>query len=294
MPGRGHFELWDWKAKKALHPLDTGTANRIENPAFRADGKQVAVRIDRQILLFDTATGKRAATIEPVNWCAAVAPDGRTVAVAGDSLVDDHTARNHSRVGFWDAKTGRIGFPVRSHAAFMREWCYGLSYLPNGRHLVLVGSAGLLIWDVTAEVLVETGKEAAVPLGRGTVVSFTPTTDGVYVAAITKTGVIHVWKVTPPPAKKPLSPHSERRDHFHEPVQQGGHLYATGPFSFSPGPVRAVDFADVNVRGVKPTEFEVVVRVTHQDWSHARHPTGSKGNGALTPSRLVNPSPDAG
>ncbi|MBM3982533.1 MAG: hypothetical protein FJ304_20130 [Planctomycetes bacterium] len=150
------------------------------------------------ILLFDTATGKRTARIDGFQWCSAIAPDGKTVAVARDYHM---TPTNRSPIAFWDAETNRIRYPVKLPKPFVNRTIHALHYLPDGRHLVVVGSFGVRLWDLQTENWVEHDNAPEARLGENAQVSFTPIPDGVLIATLTTDGIAQVWKVTAPRMK---------------------------------------------------------------------------------------------
>ena len=219
--------MWDGKADKTLHTLAVDPVTRAGAASFRSDGKQLAVAFgiggppprpagvpppNAHVLVFDVATGKRVERVEytpspqPEPFtAAALAPDGKTAAVAGGIFptIDPGTSRRPSQVWLWDAATRKVREPVGVLAPLRRALTVGLRYLPDGRHMIAAGNYGVRLWDVETDKLYES-PEVAAPDGGDVRASFTPVPGGVvYVATVARKGTVQVWKVTSPPARKP-------------------------------------------------------------------------------------------
>jgi hypothetical protein len=191
--------------------------------SFRADGKQLIVGVAgatgslavarpeavvSHALLIDVAGGKATARIEytpkprqPLFNAVAVAPDGKQAAVSCNGSISPPAGsfKALSRVWLWDATKKEAYDPVGSLGPIREGWTYSLHYLPGGRHLLVVGSYALRIWDLETDRLIEPEGASPKALGTDLKVAIAPGVDGtVHIAAVTSAGVVHVWKVTLP------------------------------------------------------------------------------------------------
>jgi WD40 repeat protein len=109
--GRGifHVALWDWRKGSAAAFVDEDgwNASSAFPIAVSADGRRMAVSLDKLAIVYDTATGNRVAILpEHPGWVTALtfAPDARSVVTAcGDGV----------------ARTWTLGGPNRPAARFL-------------------------------------------------------------------------------------------------------------------------------------------------------------------------------
>lgn len=185
VPGNQNAVLrwWDRATGKELHRLKGALA------ATSADGKWLAIRQDRDILLWDMAAGKPARRF-PLRDVAPPDPRLNQVQVnfGGDGgfSADGSTLvlPDRGKVCVLDTRTGqeRHGFPGHSDKVVL------VGFSPDGRRLISVGDRCVRFWDPPL------GKE----LGslRGPVVSIGEaalSTDGKTLAAETCGAITHIW-----------------------------------------------------------------------------------------------------
>jgi WD40 repeat protein len=127
--------VWDAATGKERVTL----AARGEPAGFSSDGRLVAVFYGAEVRLVDAATG---VTVRRVKGdgaevrCAAFAPDGKTLATAG----------NDRTVYLWETLTGEPRDQFAGHGGFVRF----VAFAPDGRRLASGGGDHTaLIWDLT-------------------------------------------------------------------------------------------------------------------------------------------------
>ncbi len=161
LAGGGHDQavhLWDVAAAKEIWSVEnlygTGAV------AFSPDGRLVVVGSGgSRVIVYDTATGKEVRKITEIAYemitgrvvskvtgiisnvhAVAISPDGRLLAVAGDS----------GTVGLYELDTGQLVRQLQGHGS---SYVWTLAFAPDGRSLVS-GSfdATALVWDLTGQV----------------------------------------------------------------------------------------------------------------------------------------------
>jgi RNA polymerase sigma factor (sigma-70 family) len=125
--------LWDIKSGKPRHVVEMPL---LFSGAFSQDGKIFAGATARDIVLFDTATGKEQRRMPLLTNAVSLAftPDGKTLA-AGD-LMNCITLRN--------VATGELQAPLPEPRGIM----YGAQFQASGKHLLTFGADGVYWWDV--------------------------------------------------------------------------------------------------------------------------------------------------
>jgi WD40 repeat protein len=138
----GTVVLWDAATGRQGGSVNVGSA-QLDSVAFSPDGKTIAAANGGDVDIWDTATGKRAATLVVKTGAGSVAfsPDGKTIAAGSFSGGD---------VTLWDTASGRqtavlaVGSNV-DHVAFS----------PGGKTLAAATGGSVKLWDVV------TGQRAA-------------------------------------------------------------------------------------------------------------------------------------
>jgi WD40 repeat protein len=131
----GTVVLWDVGAGRQDGSVSVGSA-QVNNVAFSPDGKTFAAANGSDVDVWDTATGKRAATLRVSTGADSVAfsPDGKTIAAGSFSGGD---------VTLWNTASGRqtavlIAGNNVDHVAFG----------PDGETLAAVAGGSVELWDV--------------------------------------------------------------------------------------------------------------------------------------------------
>jgi RNA polymerase sigma factor (sigma-70 family) len=163
--------------------------------AFSPDGRQIAVTEGGGATFYDAATGARQHRIEPAgkepSWWLAYAPDGRLVALAGET---------EATVRLCDPATGREVRRFSNGSEVLAA-----AFAPDGKVLAAAGKDHIVhLWDIAAgkevHALAHALAEAPAPPGeRLSALAFAP--DGRVLAVGTSEHIIHLWD---PAAGKPL------------------------------------------------------------------------------------------
>ena len=92
---------------KTLHGHLVWLFGRMERPVFSPDGKMLAAMMAEEVIIWNTATGKKVRTLKKLSgWPAAItfSPDNRLVAVAS---VKGAMPGGESEISVWDIATGK-------------------------------------------------------------------------------------------------------------------------------------------------------------------------------------------
>ena len=143
--GDNSLRLWDVTTGNLLYTLD---ANGI---SFSPDGQTLASVREKEILLWDVATGTLRKTFSehtsPVRNVR-FSPDGQKLASGSGS----GTTR------LWDVTTGTFLHTFAEYVASGQSdaWAHRLRFSPDGQTLASGSSVGLLLWDVSTGTLRKT------------------------------------------------------------------------------------------------------------------------------------------
>jgi WD40 repeat protein len=166
---------------------------------FAEDGQELG----QTVILWDLATGREARRLRLDEEgrsvvAAAVAPDGKSVAVLSNS----------GMIRAFDPTTGKVLYSFQGRRDVRRDF----DFSPDGRLLAAAAKNGaVLLWDVVAKRPIET---AGRPPGGFASLAFRP--EGALVAALDWSGVV-LWEV---PSGKVLTPRI-------------GHAYPVGAVTFA-------------------------------------------------------------
>jgi hypothetical protein len=168
---------------------------------FSNDGKKLVTvdHRDGRVRIWNVEAGKEERSFQAVPkvekgqphhhvWRAALAPDGKTMAVASDAVSARLTFRGAPHlVRLWDMASGQEKHTLDGH----RDYILDMAYSPDGRLLVTADERrSVFVWDVA------TGKRvASLPdgLSRGaSAVAFSR--DGRFLAAALPEGAIQLWE----------------------------------------------------------------------------------------------------
>jgi RNA polymerase sigma factor (sigma-70 family) len=137
--GRGNpARWWDVSTGKLVRQFGDGTRHQVYAVALSPDGRVLAGRggPDGGLRLWDVATGDVLAEGKggPADFvCLAFAPDGKTVAGAG----------NDNKLRLWDAATGRERWVKQSATGAVSA----IAFSPDGNTIAAVESKTLSFWD---------------------------------------------------------------------------------------------------------------------------------------------------
>jgi RNA polymerase sigma factor (sigma-70 family) len=145
----GHYErgpvLWDVETQRAVRRFDSGAERTVLAVALSPDGKLLA-SADREVRLWDVATGKQLRSLPQAARHLAFAPDGRTLYAASDAAI---------RV--WDALTGEERSPLPGHRGALSA----VRCAPDGRLIVTAGRDGTIRgWDLAGKELLHLSGQA--------------------------------------------------------------------------------------------------------------------------------------
>jgi WD40 repeat protein/serine/threonine protein kinase len=201
-------------------------AAHVRDVELSPDGQMLAAMcVDRTIQIWNTATRKPTVTFELQPHgeyrAMAVAPDGKSVLLAGHPFHDHATLYSESQprgqrlpgtgstvvsaafsadgklaaagdgggwAHVWDASGRSVGSPMRASL----KWATALAFAPNGRDLAVGGTEGRVsVWDIASRKRLVNLKSH-----RGQVTMLAFSQDGRWLASGSEDGVSRVWQVT--------------------------------------------------------------------------------------------------
>ncbi len=125
--------------------------------SFTPDGKWLAVTLNTGVVVIETATATQKVRVRTVDRpsCAAVSPDGTTLAV----LAIRWTPAPESKVEFYSIRTGE-SLPMSLSPVGATRW---MAYAPDGKSLYFSTATGIREWNVATGKLKREIKGAAAP-----------------------------------------------------------------------------------------------------------------------------------
>jgi hypothetical protein len=179
-------KLWDLATRRELATtIRGGTVNAL---TFSADGKQLVVLLNSaHILVFDAPSLAEPAVLPepyPRVCTAAMAPDGRSLAVGG--RVSD---REPGMIGFWDTATWQRRRELSGHGLAV----LGLAFTPDGTGLASVSAPdkAVWLWDLARGQRKLLLKGLSYPQGCLAI-----SADGTRLAAGDRNGTVCVWDLS--------------------------------------------------------------------------------------------------
>lgn len=184
----GKISLWDFNNSatgKQAEEVLTLAHPAVRWVAFDADGKRLASGSDDgTVKMWEAATGKELfawSADDFAVWGLAFCPDGKSLAVGGDSLVT-----------LWDISSDVAPTQAILTLAGHRRGVPGLAFTPDGAHLITGSQDGTAkVWDTS------TGQELFSLTGHGPINHLTVSPDGKRTATANRDGTTTVWDITP-------------------------------------------------------------------------------------------------
>jgi WD40 repeat protein/serine/threonine protein kinase len=131
--------------RRALRPLEprlftlAGHRGKVLYAGFSPDGRTIATSDDRDVHLWDPATGRELVRMSGHTdsvFAVRFSPDGGLLATGGSD----------STIRLWDARTGRSLATLRGHRGRIDV----LAWAPDGKLLLSAGEDGARLWDAAA------------------------------------------------------------------------------------------------------------------------------------------------
>jgi WD40 repeat protein len=144
---RGGVKLWDVASGRERGVLKRKTPRGVTHIALSPDGKTLAAvevwrgndgkQVKSGIVLWDVASGEVRGEIPDKNGSLAFAPDGKTLAIAGQGVL------------LWDVGAGRERTALTARKG-ERLWVRAPAFAPDGKTLAGLDLQGAVtLWDVT-------------------------------------------------------------------------------------------------------------------------------------------------
>ena len=185
--------VWDTASGKLLRSFSDlrDIHPDVHSVAFSPDGKTIASGNEKEIGIWDVATGNQLRSLLGHSGnihSLAFSPDGKVLASGGE----DETIK------LWDAATGKQLHSLNN------GWVTSLAFSPNGKELVSNAKGNIKLWDISngnelRSIKVESGASS---------VAFAP--DGKLIASAGGDGTIKIWDVESGAQLRTLSGHAAR------------------------------------------------------------------------------------
>lgn len=174
----GVVSIWDWRARTLITRFQAAASRLVFSP----DGTQIAVALERQIGLWNTADGAAVGTLNTLPGAALFySPDGQYVLTANAS----------APMSIWDAQTATL---VNTLPGVSGE-VLTAAFSPNSELLVTAVLGGLVsLWDMSA-IRGQQLVRADLPVNTRQVIYADWSPDGFLLTLFDAGGPVQVWGV---------------------------------------------------------------------------------------------------